>query len=397
MERDTLIKVFALGMVIFFTLELFSMRSAVTSSPQQANETSNDTPVYGTGLANATLMSYMDYLNLFKMGTDLSQNASIMELSAMEGVGFINNQSGRVTLVLEHGANATLIAQKIEERFPGINVTTSALFSISSEVKFRTQLGEKNVSIPFLLQIETEPDIDVGDNVTVSLVGILYGEQFTETPSARIIPTQNRVVANLTVNGVSDQYYAVVLLPWEGRNINTSRIEGEFPAKIRNASINYTPTSYVAVSGLNSKSNDTTDRVRNLSYVIEVNGDLVYLRDDMNSTERLGADLKGMLGENTTLDYPLSTMVVSFSSTNFSKDDILKNTGGQLNLYRNMSLVLGDKLKIAGVDYDVPSKPSFGLILLNDSYSVGKNVSVELDVGTIGRKIVNLALRTLLG
>jgi hypothetical protein len=396
MERDTLIKVFALIMVIFFSLELFSMRSAVTSSSQQTNQTSNETQVYGAGVANATLESYMDYLTLSKSGTDLSQNASIRELGRIDGVGFINNQSGTVTLVLEHSADATLIAQKVKGMFPDVNVTTSALFSISSEVEFSTQLGKINVSIPFLLQIETEPDIDVGDNVTVSLAGILYGDQFAEAPSAIIIPTQREVVANATVYNATDQYYAVVALPWEGRDINVSMIGGGFPENIRNASINYTPTSYAAVAGLDSKSNATINRITNLSYVTEVDGDLVYVRDSMNDTAKLEADLKSILGSNTTADYPVSTMLVSFSSTNFSKDDILKNTGGQLNMYRNVSVRLGDKLDIGGVGYDVPGRPSFSLILL-DSYSIGKNVSVELDVGTIGRSVVTLVLKRPVG
>ncbi|NYZ78952.1 hypothetical protein H0N99_02290 [Candidatus Micrarchaeota archaeon] len=397
MERDTLIKVGALITVIFFTMELFTMRSAVTSSPAQSNQTSNETPVYGAGVANATLLSYLNYVSLFKQGADLSRNASIANLSNMDGVGFINNQSGAVTLVLNNGANVTRIAQEVKERFPDINVTASALFSIPSEVEFTTQLGKRNVSISFLLQIQTEPDIDVGDNVTVSLAGILYGDQFSESPTARIIPTENDVVTHATVSGVGDEYYAVVALPWERRYVNTTMIEGEFPATMVNVSIiNYTPKSYVAVKDLSSASNDTVNKIGNLSYVEEVNGDVVYVRDDMNNSEKLTADLKGILGNNTTIDYPVSTMPVIFSSANVSSDDILKPTGGKLNLYRTMFLKLGDTVAFAGADYNVPSNTTFTALLLNSSYSVGKNVTVEIGMRTIGKRIVSLELKNIL-
>jgi hypothetical protein len=397
MERDTLIKVFALITIIFFSVELFSMRSAVTNQPTQTNQTSNETPVYGAGVTNATLVRYMNYLNL-NGGADLSKNASIRELASIAGVGFINNQSGTVSLVLDNGANATSIAQEVKERFPGINVTGRALFSIASEVEFRTQLGDKNVSMPFLLQIDTEPYIEVGDNVTVSLSGILYGDTFEESPIARIIPTERDATTNAVVNRVSDQYYAVIALRWEGRNINISRVRGEFPATMMNVSVNYSsesPESFVAIKGLDSQSNETIQRIGNLSYVEEVNGDLVYVKDYMNDSEKLNADLKGILGNNTTIDYPVSTLNVQFSSTNVSSGDILKPTGGELELYRGMLLTLGDRMKIAGVDYEVPGNTTLDVALPNSSYSVGKNVSVKLGVGTVGKRIVTLELKNI--
>ncbi len=395
MERDTLIKVFALGMVIFFVVELFSTRSAVTSTPQQTNQTSNETPVYGAGAATATLMAYTNYLNLFKSGTDLSRNASIGELSSIAGVGFVNNQSGGVTLVLDNGANVSLVAQKVKERFPDVNVTALALFSIPSDVVFTTQNGSKNVSIPFLLQIETEPNLDIGDNVTVSLSGILQGDQLASNPIAKIIPTQMDVSTTAVVSGISDQYVALIVLSWEMRNVNVSMIAGEFPATMRNVSVNYTPNSYVAVTGLNSAGNDTIGKISKLSYVTEVNGDIVYVRNEMNSSEKLAADLKGILGGNATLDYPVSIMSVQFSSENFSMGDILKPTGGELLLYRKMSLALGDSIKVGGVGYEVPANTTFDSFL-NSSYSVGKNISVELGIGTMGKRIVSISLKNLL-
>jgi hypothetical protein len=399
MERNTLIKVFALGMVIFFTLELFAMRSSVTNQSTQSNATSNDTSVYGAGVTNATLMTYMDYIDLSEVGVDLSKNASIGELSSIEGVGFINNQSGMVTLVLSPGANLTGIAQQVKGRFPNITVTARALFSVASDVEFSTQLGKKNVSIPFLLQIETEPNIDVGDNVTISLAGILYGDNFAESPVARIIPTEMDATTNAVVASISDQYDATIELPWERRNVNISMVKGELPTTITNVSVNYTPdspASFVAIKGLSSESNATAKKIGNLSYVTEVNGDLVYVSDNMNDSGKLSADLKSILGGNITLDYPLSTIVVHFSSKNFSKDDILKPIGGELILNRGMMLTLGGKLKIGSVEYKVPRNTSFNVSLLNGSYSIGSNVSVELGLGTIGKNIVTLNLTKVL-
>jgi hypothetical protein len=338
----------------------------------------------------------MDYLNLFKPGTDLSQNASIRELRSIEGVGFINNQSGTVTLVLDHGANITLVAQKVKERFPDINVTARALLSITSDIEFKTQLGNKNVSVPFLLALDTEPNIDVGDNVTVSLVGIITGGTFAGNPVAKIIPTEREIVTNAVIKGVGDEYSAVIMLPWERRNINTSNIEGEFPASMKNVSVNYTASSFVVVKGLNSKGDDAIKKIGNLSYVKEVDGDIVYVKDDMNDSQKLWYDLGSILGNNTTVEYPVSAMGVQFSSINFSKEDVLKPTGGELVIHRRMFLGLGEKMRIAGVDYNVPSNTSFDVMLLN-SYSLGQNVSIALDVGTIGKRIVELKLKNIVG
>lgn len=399
MERDTLIKVFALGMIIFFTLELFSTRSAVTNQTQQTtNQTGNETPVYGAAVANATLDSYSNYISIFKQGVDLSQNASVQELGSIDGVGFVNNQSGTVSLVLTPDANISFIAQEVKRRLPDVNVTALALFSIPSEVGFTTSLGIRNVTIPFLLQIETEPDIEVGDNVTLSISGILYGNTFQESPVATIVPTENGITLNATVSSVGSRYYATIAIPWEKRKINASMVAGEFPPTMKNVSLgNYTPSSYVAVEGLNSRDNKTINEIGNLSYVTEVNGGLIYVNDSMNSSDKVTADLKGILGDNTTIDFPSSTMVVMFSSTNFTKEDLLKPIGGELRLYREMILKLGDSLIIGGVSYSLPSSTTFDTALPNDSYSIGSNVSIEIYAGTIGRRVVKLQLMNILG
>jgi hypothetical protein len=300
--------------------------------------------------------------------------------------------------VLDSGANLTQVAQEVRERFPDVNVTALALFSTASDVEFTTQKGNVNVSIPSLLQIETEPNIDIGDNVTLSIVGILQGDQFAENPAARIIPTEMDVFTNAIVKNVSDYYYAVVLIPWERRIVDTNKISGELPLTMTNVSVNYSAlNSYVGVKGLSLQSNETTEKVGNLSYVTEVNGDLVYVKDSMNDSGKMSSDLKGILGDNITVDYPVSTILVQFSSTNFSKEDIQKPTGGELTLYRAMVLGLGEKLIVAGIDYNIPSNTAFDTILLNDSYSVGKNASVELSIGTIGKRIVEMNLTRVTG
>jgi hypothetical protein len=54
-------------------------------------------------------------------------------------------------------------------------------------------------------------------------------------------------------------------------------------------------------------------------------------------------------------------------------------------------------MEIAGVDYNLPGNNTFSTPLLNNSYFIGKNVGMEFEVGTIGRRIVSLELKNILG
>jgi len=397
MERDTLIKVFALLFIIAFIAELFAFRSSVTSPPQQSNQsTSNETSLYGTGNTTAVLDSYMDYLNVYSRGKNISA-ASLNEISSIEGVGYANRQDGAVTLVLDNGANLSFIAERVKEEIPDANVTASAVFSLPPLVEFRTSMGRKNVSVGAVLVMEITPEIDVGENITLSLIGLISGDRVAGTPIAKIIPTSIDVVANAVVSGVGDNYSAVVMLPWEGRNANTSKVKEDLSKSLGNVSVEYEPRSFVAVSGLSSKANETIERIGNLSYVVEVSGDVVYVKDDFNDSGRIRSDFDGILGNNNTaLDYSVSSMVVSFTSANFSKNELDKEVGSEFILYRQMFLKLGDTIAIAGREYEVPSNSTFTAIIL-DSFSVGSNVTVSLRTGTIGKKIVELELKDILG
>jgi hypothetical protein len=397
MERDTLIKVFALLFIVAFVIEMFGVRSSVTNTPTQNTEnTSKEHSVYGSGETTATLLSYSDYLNVFKPGVDISENSSIGELVNVDGVGYVNRHGGMVTLILEQGANVSLIADEVKERFPDLNVTANALFSLPPEVELTTAAGKRNVSANAIIAIEIEPEIDVGDNVTLSLVGLVAGNEFDGTPVAKIIPTNWEVVANAVVSGVGDDYSAVVILPWSSRNINVSKVKEELSSHMENVNISYAPDSYVAVKGLSLKENDTIKKIGNISYVTEVDGDLVYVKDDFNNSGELEADLKGILGDNSTVDYPLSKMNILFSARNVSESDILKYVKGEVILYREIFLEMSGKIRIGSKDYNVPSNTTFDVMLLESS-PIGQNISVQLKIGTLGRNIVNLELEKILG
>ncbi|MEM3690247.1 MAG: hypothetical protein QXZ40_00770 [Candidatus Micrarchaeia archaeon] len=396
MERDTLIKLFALLLIVAFILEMFAVRSSVTTSPTDSSNATKEQSVYGAGNATATLISYSDYLTVFKSGADISNNSTLEELKRINGVGYINRHEGTLVLVLEYGANASQIAREVKERFPDLNVTARALFSLPPEVKFVTAMGERNVSFSTLISIEIEPEFNVGENVTLSLVGLVRGNVFEGTPIARIIPTESEVVTKAVVDGVGGSYYATVILPWSSRNINATELRERLSTGFENVTVNYFPDSYVVVKGLSGREDEVVKEIYNISYVEEVYGDVIYVKDEYNDSGRVEMDLKGILGENITVDYPLSKAGVSFNSSNFSEENFKKLAGGEVVLYRQMFLKVGERLVIEGREYEIPENTRFEVILLN-SFSVGDEVTVQLRVATVGRRVVKVELERIVG
>jgi len=392
MERDTLIKVFTLLLVAAFMLELFSMRSSVTNTPSLNNTSPNPEPsLYGTGQTSATLLSYREYLNVFKTGRDLTANSSLGEIMNIDGVGYLNRQGGALIVILDQSSNAPLIASEIKQKFPDLNVTAVGQFELPPTVEFTTSEGKKNVSMNAVIELEVEPDILPGDNVTLSLIGLVSGDSLTGTPLAKVIPTPGEALANATIKNATYDYGAVAIIPWESRNLDASSIREALSEEVENLSVNYSPRSFVLVNSLDSASDEIVKKVENLSYVTGVFSTEVDLINEMNDSEKLGSDIKGILGNNTTIDYPSSMIQMTFHSENLSKDGLFRSIGWTPVVYRMVSIEVGGKLNISGVGYDVPSNTTFDEMLV-DSYSVGQKIGVWLNTGTIGRRIVSLKL-----
>ena len=392
MERDTLIKVFALLLIVAFMLELFSMRSSVTSTSVTNNTVENKTTsLYGTGQALVTLASYKEYLNVFKTGKDITTNSSLNELRNIDGVGYINRRGGGLILVLDQGANAPLIASEVKQRFPDLNITAVGQFYLPPNVEFTTSQGIKNVSMNAVIEIEMQPDILPGDNVTLSLIGLVSGDSLDGAPLAKIIPTQGEALVNATIKDLTDEYAAIAMIPWESRNANVSGINDSLSEEVQNLSINYTPRSYIMIAGLDSSEDAVINKIKNISYVGVVDGNLIGVSSSMNDSGKIDSDMKGSLGNNTTVSYPTSIMEITFRSANLSKDIVSSKVGWNLTVYRRAVIDVGVKINISGVEYAVSTNTTFDEMLL-DNYSVGQKIGALVGTGTIGRKIVNLEI-----
>lgn len=395
MERGTLIKLFAALLVVVFIVEMFSIRSSVTSTAQTSTNKTTEPALYAVGNTTATLLSYSDYINVFKTGVDITENASLDELKNIEGVGYINRHAGTLVLVLNYGVNLSAVAGKVKERFPDLNVTANALFSLPPEVEVVTAGGRRNVSIGAVVAIEAEPIFDVGENVSLSLVGLVRGNKFDGAPVAKVIPTEMEVVGKATVDELGGNYSVLLMLPWGRRNVDVSELNRTLSAELNNVNISYAPRSFVVVKGLNRENDTVIKQIYNLSYVTEVNGDLVYVRDDFNDSERIEKDLEGILG-NRSIDYTVSEMNILFSSENFSRGMIARHIEGEMVVYRQMFLKLGGRMVVGGREYELPANSRFEVMLL-DSFAVGEEVDVKLRVAVLGKRMVGIELEEILG
>lgn len=155
--------------------------------------------------------------------------------------------------------------------------------------------------------------------------------------------------------------------------------------------MNYSPQSFVLVSNLDSASDEIVKKVENLSYVTGVFSTEVDIRDEMNDSKKLESDMRGILGNNTSIEYPSSIIAMTFHSENLSKEELFRSIGWAPVVYRKLSIEVTGKLNISGVEYDVPNNTTFEEMLV-DSYSVGQRMGVWLNMSTIGRRIVGLKL-----
>jgi len=390
MKREDLIKVAVFLVVVGFVAEIFMVTPRVNvNGPGGSNETggTSEQPAYAVGQAHATLSSYSDYLIVFKQGADISNNASLMNLSSINGVAYLNPQGNGLTLVLKPAANVTRIAKEVRASFPDLNISARASFSLPSEIEFNTSSGALNFTIEQRIPINMHPVLEIGENVTLMLTGLILRGQLTEQPVARIVPEYTLTTLSGRVSELSDDYFVRAAIDWESRNFNRTKLEEEISSRMEVMGSEYRINSSLIIENLSS--NESAE-IRNLSYVAGVRGSEIVIKDDFVDVEKIRSDIEGIVG-NRDIYLPESVIAFAIKTDNISID-FLNGTikPRSMDVFRKGILRLSDDVTIKGARYSFEINRDVETPFLDWNASINQDVTTIARVTSIGRKIIGV-------
>jgi hypothetical protein len=391
MDRNDLIKIGVVLVALSFITEYLSISSRLNlpNSGSTLNETNQtEQSIYAVGMTGATLSSYSDYLIISKSGIDVSGNSSLMDLSSIVGVAYLNSQNNGLTLLLKPGANVTKITKEVNAKFPDLNVTAQAFFSLPSSIELNTSTGTVNVSTEKKVTMAMNPILEIGENVTLMLSGVTLREQFVGQPVIKIIPEEVLTTLNAQVSELTNDYFARAVIDWKRRNLNVTLLEGEISKKMIVIASEYSLNSSVIVENL---SNNESNAIKNLSYVAGVRGSEIVLKDDFLDEEKASLEIGGITG-NKSMIFPDSVFAVAIRTENMSVEFLNETIKPKsIDVFRKGILRLTDDVTIAGVrQYFETSRDVDALLELNST--VGNGVIAIARVTKVGSRILDVEL-----
>ncbi len=393
--RENILKIFVAGLVLVFLLELFSLSPSnvgggnAPSTQIPPAETVSTTA--GIGLANATIIAYSaDFVVSGGTGT-AAKIASLRD----RGLILYANVVGNSTVInLAKDANGTQVAEELV----AVNATvlSRSTLRVQDPVTFQTDAGPMIASVGRTLPLYIDPSIPVGEVVQIGIIGEIKAGSVVSLESPKLVPIDLDTILNVTVATGKLNYRAALALPWAARTFNASAANGtqNNNPQLVGLSWEYRPANAILLDS--PPSSAVADKLRNLSFVVSLNGTRLVVTENFTDEAAARAKLGALLGENTSLLFPQSYLIATFtagnetSGYNFTGSEFSAFQYMQLATQRLFSVRIPAKMEIAGKTYTNPRIPAADVYLTGAT--VGDSQQLLATVSVVGNRVVAVKL-----
>ncbi len=225
MERKNIvITLIVIALVLGFITELFYFGGSFRLTMPWEATASGVNNVTGTAIFNGTIRTYTPALQI---PANTSQSV-IDRLRKMDGVKDVQVQANNVIIETETRDDVYPVAVALRQ----MNVTgalTVANIAMPQDLEVVTDNGTINAStmgFSGIVQVVTEPFVDSGSEVPVSLTAVVSEGMLIDYSSARVLVERNSMTVNATVAELGSMTFTY-MIPWEGRSgIDLGRLNG---------------------------------------------------------------------------------------------------------------------------------------------------------------------------
>ncbi|MBI5047003.1 hypothetical protein HZC07_04725 [Candidatus Micrarchaeota archaeon] len=292
MEKDTMIKILVVVVVLGFITELFFFGQNSQGNVLTALTAGTPQESVGSTVFNGTIRTY-DPVIVLPANTSSSILEGIRSRPGVKGTRTVQNQ-----LVIDTETRDDVYPLATQLKSEGLGVTIIANIALPQTISLTTATGQINAttSKTGVLKIQTEPLVDVDSTVTLSVVGVSRDGEFQGYQSAEILIDRFNSTVNASVTKINYRVYTYKI-PWESRNsinvTNTSR---------------YSKTNTIIFSPELSPQQVIVKR--GLTYITYIDTSTAEIEPTFENSTKIRADFAGL---NVT--FPDSNLIVVTNGT----------------------------------------------------------------------------------
>jgi hypothetical protein len=395
LTKDNVIKLLVILLVFAFLLEIFAFQNPSNVPTNDNTQTTTDQTtqgeLFGTALANGTVVSYGDAygVSITALGNSSELSSAVSKLKSEGHVTYTSPVQSGTSINLAKGANLSYVVGELSKL--NITLEAGAEVSIKDPLLFKTDNGTVSTVVRSI-KIKLNPSIPVGSRVGLRIIATLSGEKMTKA-MYEIIPISQDILVIGRATELYPNYVAIGVLDWTGRyfesNVTMSYLSQQFNNVSMQSIINNTvmfspmldPTAAQKLSSLNlSYARNSSQR-----------GILFYQNFTDNAT--LKRDLLPVLEiSNTTLMYPLSYVRFDFKTQNYSEEFLNSSLpAATFFVYRESKIQIGEKIADdEGRNYTVINREY--TTLLPYSNETGSASIINIRASIMGDKILNYTI-----
>jgi len=209
MDKKYIVIAGAAIMVLVLVLEPLS-RGGFGLSPGPVLKPGDN--VTGTTVFNGTIRTYDPILYM----DPVTDQALVNELRNLPGVLDVKSETNALVIQTETRDDVYPTATWLGER----NITSYSIANIalSSQIEVQTATGIINATIyGGVVRVVTEPLLDAGEQVTVSMVAVVSSGQVIDYSSASLLLQPTEIALDAEVESL-ESIVATYSIPWEERN-----------------------------------------------------------------------------------------------------------------------------------------------------------------------------------
>lgn len=351
MDKKYIVIVGALIMILVLVLEPLS-RGGLFGSSSAGVVLKPGENVTGTTVFNGTLRTYDPILYM----DPIPDQSLVNELRNLPGVLDVKSETNALVVQTETRDDVFPTAAWLNER----NITCYAVANIAAggQIAVQTATGTVNATIyGGVVRVITEPLVDSGEQVAVSMVAVVSSDQVIDYSSASLLLQPEELTLDAEVESL-DGVTATYTIPWEERNsLDLSGLEDTEYDKVDSIIF----TTPLTVSQVLAK--------KQFTYITYIDANSAQVESSFDNTTLLETNL-----QDTPFTLPDSTLVVRAEEEpdlSYSPDSVS---------YRYT-------LRLQDVPYQIDDTM---VLETEKEYGVGDTVQVTIEVLVLGDKALSV-------
>ncbi|MEM4348198.1 MAG: hypothetical protein QXN37_01370 [Candidatus Anstonellaceae archaeon] len=340
MKKETIYKLFAIGLVALFIIEMaaIGILNSGRGSAQSSQQNGTIADAFGRVHDELTLLRYEPYLIVSGSQEQIEQAKKRL---SEKNLSIYSTKMNEFTVI---GLNQSNHVVEAAEEIEGLNLTVlaTATLALPNTVKIESDAGIVHAK-GSSFKIQLKPIYQEGSKISASLIAQVQNGQVVAVGSLIFLPTILSAEVIGKVEKIKDEFL-IAEIAWEDRIFAKQIAKQE--------GIAFKEKSYLMVKNATPAQ---LAQIRNFDYVTAVQEDIISVSNDFAGKERAISDFAAV---NLEPIFPASEAYFKKGENSSKFEEILKqsNVSFRLKNQTKVQILLPSKINVDGEEYINPTQ-----------------------------------------